>query len=451
VAAHAQGRPRGPRRAQRHRRGRAHGGPVEHQQHERVGGLVGHPPGLAEGRPQQAAPLTPEQVRALLSPAGRDAVRLAATLDLRPAARLRAAEAVRDAAGPELGPLALDQALLKERARAKHSRGAELWWTGEALEQSSAEQVARWRAARYDRPVLDLGCGVGGDLLALAAAHGSATGVDLDEARLLLAAENARVLGVDVALVRADMTRLALSGGSVFVDPARRSGGRRVFSARAYSPPLDLVASWLPGLRSLGVKTAPGLADDDVPDGFEVEVVSLGGDVKEAVLWGGEARRGAARSATLLPGRHVLRDDPVPTPAVRPPGRWLLEPDGAVVRAHLVAQVAALTGGWLLDATIAYVSADEPVPTPYGRWYEVLETFPFSLKPLRERLRAHDAGPLVVKKRGTAVEPDVLRRQLKLTGSREVTVVLTRSAGKQIVLVVRPVSAAGTAAGPAAG
>jgi hypothetical protein len=169
-----------------------------------------------------------------------------------------------------------------------------------------------------------------------------------------------------------------------------------------------------------------------------VEVVSLRGDVKEAVLLAGAVRTGARRTATLLPAGAVLVDAAVPVPAVRPPGRWLLEPDGAVVRAHLVAQVADAVGGWLLDETIAYVSADARVATPYGRWFEVLEVLPFGLKPLRERLRAHDAGPLVVKKRGTAVEPEQLRRQLKLTGSREVTVVLTRSAGRQVAMVVRP-------------
>ncbi|MBC7372984.1 MAG: SAM-dependent methyltransferase, partial [Frankiales bacterium] len=149
-------------------------------------------------------------------------------------------------------------------------------------------------------------------------------------------------------------------------------------------------------------------------------------------------RRGHARSATLLPAGAVLLDDPVPAPVVRPPGRWLMEPDGAVVRAHLVAQAAHQVGGWLLDETIAYVAAEARTPTPYGRWFEVLEVLPFGLKSLRERLRAYDAGMVVVKKRGTAVEPDVLRKQLKLTGSREVTVVLTRSAGRQIAMVVRP-------------
>ena len=290
---------------------------------------------------------------------------------------------------------------------------------------------------RIDR-LLDLCCSVGGDLLALAAVA-PAVGVDLDEARLLLAAANAAALGVAVSLLRADVTTLALpAGADVFVDPARRAGGRRTFDPTAFTPPLDLVLSWLPGLRSLGIKTAPGIDYDALPPELEIELVSLNGDVKEAVIWAGAARRGHRRTATLLPHGDVLVDEDCPLPVVRPPGGFLLEPDGAVIRAHLVAQVAARVGGWLLDDTIAYVSADAAVPTPFGRWYAVQEVLPFSLKGLRERLRAHDAGPLVVKKRGTAVVPEELRRRLKLTGSREVTVVLTRNAGKQVAMIVEP-------------
>ena len=399
--------------------------------------MVRHAPGLAaQGRQGQVQALTPDQVRLLLSEAGRAAVSAASLLDLSTAARLPAAESVRAAYGPSLGPLALEQALLRVRARAKHPRGDELWWTGPALEQASSAVVAAHRARRFDGPVLDLCCSVGGDLLALPA---GSTGVDLDQTRLLLAQANAEVLGAQVHLVRADVTTLPLpAGADVFVDPSRRAGGRRVFDPRAYSPPLEAVLSWRGKVRSLAAKVAPGVDHDVLPGDVEVELVSLHGDVKEAVLWTGATRSGHRRSATLLPAGDVLVDDPAPVPDVRPPGRWLLEPDGAVVRAHLVAQVAALVDGWLLDATIAYVAADTRVPTPYGKWFEVLEVLPFGLKPLRERLRTYDAGPLVVKKRGTAVEPDVLRKQLGLTGSREVTVVLTRAAGKQIAMVVRP-------------
>lgn len=400
--------------------------------------MVRHPPRLAPRGPLQAAPLTPAAARLLLSDVGRAAVAEAAASDLSDSARVTTATALGRSQGPELGPLALEQALLRRRALAKHPRGDELWWTAEALEQSSSYAVASHRAGRFSGEVTDLCCGVGGDLLPLALAHGGGTGVDLDEARLLLAAENARVVGAAVSLARADVTRLALpSAARVFVDPARRAGRRRVFDPRQYSPRLDEVLSWRVG--ELGVKVAPGIDHDALPPDVEVELVSLGGDVKEAVLWGGGARRGARMTATLLPSGASLSSTGAPVPAVRPPGRFLLEPDGAVVRAHLVAEVAEQVGGWLLDATIAYVAAEEPVPTAFGRWYEVLETMPFSLKRLRTRLRELDAGTLVVKKRGTAVEPEQLRRQLRLTGSVETTVVLTRSAGAQVVLVVRPV------------
>lgn len=404
--------------------------------------MVRHETRLAEGQSGQAAPLTPHQVRLLLSPAGRDAVAFAQRLDLTGPARLPAAEAVRAQAGPVLGPLALEQALLRRRAAAKHPRGEELWWTADALEQSSSHQVAAHRVARFEGAarVLDLGCSVGGDLLAFAAV-GPATGVDRDEARLLLAGANAAVLDVAVTLACADVTRLRLPAGSdVFADPSRRSGGRRVFDPRGYSPPLDTVLAWLPALRTLGVKVAPGIDYEHLPPELEIEVVSLHGEVKEAVLWGGAARRGRRRQATLLPAGDTLTDAPVGPPPVRALGRYLLDPDPAVVRAHVVAELAARLDGWLLDATIAYISADDARPTPFGNWFEVVDVLPFSLKGLRTRLRALDAGSLVVKKRGTAVEPDELRRRLRLTGGSEVTVVLTRQAGRQVAIVVRRVS-----------
>ncbi len=376
--------------------------------------------------------MTPDQARLLLSAEGRAAVTRALTLDLDD--RLHAAEVMRPLG--ELGRLALEQARLKRKALAKHPDGNRWWWTAEALEQSTPRAVAVHHAERFsDVPcVLDVGCSVGGDLLPLAS-HTRAVGVDLDGARLLLARANADELGLEVGLARADATTLA-PRGHVFADPARRTGGRRGFDPAGWSPPLDLVLGW--PTAGLGVKVAPGIDHEALPDHLEVEVVSLAGDVKEAVLWGGSLRRGARRTATLLPSGATLSSARAPVPAVRPAGRYLLDPDGAVVRAHLVAELAEQLDGWLLDPTIAYVSADEARPTAYGRWFEVLEVLPFSLKGLRERLRAHDAGPVVVKKRGTAVEPETLRRQLKLKGSREVTVVLTRQAGRQVAMVVEP-------------
>jgi len=380
--------------------------------------VVGHPPGGPEGRAGQAAPLTPSQARLLLAHA--ELVERAAALDGGPIAD---AEAMRPYG--EAGRLALEQAGLRRRALAKHPDGDTLWWTAEALEQSTPRAVALHHAQRFARAprVWDLGCSVGGDLLCLP----TGVGVDRDLARCLLARANT---GAPVAC--ADVTTLT-PRGYVFADPARRSAGRRGFDPRAWSPPLDLVLSW--PVDGLGVKVAPGIDYSGLPLDVEVELVSLDGDVKEAMLWRGDLAGDVRRRATLLPSGATLVSAGAEA-TVGPVGRYLLEPDGAVIRAHLVAEACDLVGGRLVDPSIAYVTADTLVPTDFGRWYEVLDELPFSLKRLRERLRG--VGAVTIKKRGTAVEPEQLRRQLKLSGTGEATVVLTRVAGAQTALLVRP-------------
>ncbi len=119
--------------------------------------------------------------------------------------------------------------------------------------------------------------------------------------------------------------------------------------------------------------------------------------------------------------------------------RFLYDPDGAVVRAHLVAEFASSLGGTLADPDIAYVYADSAVATPYARCLEVLETLPFSLKRLRSLLRDRDVGAVEVLKRGSALDVERLRRDLRLSGSGSASVVLTRVAGAPTALVCRPV------------
>jgi hypothetical protein len=103
--------------------------------------------------------------------------------------------------------------------------------------------------------------------------------------------------------------------------------------------------------------------------------------------------------------------------------------------------------GRLVDRTIAYVTSDALHDTPVATAYRVLDTLPFGLKRLRTYLRERGVGRLTIKKRGTAVVPEQLRRQLDLRGPHEATVVLTRVGGAQQVLVVEPVAPG--ASGPA--
>jgi hypothetical protein len=225
----------------------------------------------------------------------------------------------------------------------------------------------------------------------------------------------------------------------VFVDPARRGGRGRIFDPEAYSPPLSWAVQAALKAPHAALKVAPGIPHEAVPAEAEAEWISDGGDVKEAVLWFG-TEPGAVR-ATLLPGPRTLLSRNLPDPEVRPLGRYLYEPDGAVIRAHLVADIAEHLDGGLLDPTIAYVTADARHPTPYASAYEITDQLPFNVKKLKALLREREVGILTVKKRGSAVEPEELRRKVlpKQHGPNAVTVFLTRVAGAPTMLLGHPV------------
>jgi SAM-dependent methyltransferase len=302
--------------------------------------------------------------------------------------------------------------------------------------------VSTHRAARltaFDaRTVIDLGCGIGGDLVAFARAGLTAAGVDLDPVRVAVATANLAALGLGGAVQVADALSMDVSPFDVaFADPARRTGRGRTFALDAWTPPWSFVESLL--TRDACVKTAPGIPHDVVPAGVEAEWVSDRGEVKEAALWGGRLAT-VARRATVIGdgGLATLTEEDDPGADVVPLGRFLYEPDGAVIRAGLVTAVAAGVRGGLLDRHIAYVTAEESFRTPFARSYEVLETLPHREKPLRAALRERGIGRLTIKKRGVDVVPDELRKRLALKGDAEATIVLTRVGGQGTCLLVRP-------------
>lgn len=362
----------------------------------------------------------------------------------------------KDGYDADLVAAALTQSRLRARAHAKLGEFADgMLLTPAGLEQATRLVVAARHAQRYVaagvRHVADLTSGIGADALAFAGVGLRVLAVDADETTAALATVNLRHfpeaevrhgdgLAVDLAAEGVD---------GVYADPARRtSGGSRVFDPAAYAPPLDAVLALRERVPALGLKLGPGVPHSALPDDAEAQWVSVDGDVVELGLWFGPlAPDGPGRSALLLGsggGAAVLRAGEATAhahPPVGPVGGYLYEPDGAVIRAGLVAEVAAEVQGRLVDRTIAYVTSDALHPTPFATPYRVLDEMPFGLKRLRAYLRERDVGTLTIKKRGTAVVPEQLRRQLDLRGSTAATVVLTRVADQQRVLLVEPVDA----------
>ena len=363
---------------------------------------------------------------------------------------VRAGERLRREVDAELAAAAMSQAALRLAARAKLGEdAAHLYFTPDALEQCTRAEVAAHRAARVSfaapSSVVDLGCGIGGDLLAIARRLGPTgtpvAGVELDPVRAAMAQANLAALGLPGAVMTGDATTLDLAPfGLVVADPARRGARGRTFDPDSYVPPWSWVEQLLE--RTSVVKVAPGIPHDRVPPGVEAEWVSFRGEVKEAALWSPCLATTARRATVIRPGglaTLTAEDDPGPAAVgAGPVAAYLFEPDGAVIRAGLVTAVAARLGGTLVDPQIAYVTASTPEHTPYAVGYEVLEELPFAEKKLRAALRERHIGRLTIKKRGVGVVPEQLRKRLALAGDEEATIVVTRVAGKATVLSVRP-------------
>lgn len=337
--------------------------------------------------------------------------------------------------------------LLRRRVAAKFAGEDVSDWlfTDDALQQATAAVVARHRAGRLAGLVVhDATCSVGSELAALRHTAAFVLGSDIDEVRLAMARHN---LGPDVALCRADALHPVSRDAVVVLDPARRAGGRRRFDPAAYLPPLDALAEVYRD-RATVVKCAPGVDFDVIGRlGFdgEVEVVSAGGSVREACLWSPElGESGVRRRASVLD--RGAADDEVLTDAdpddcgSGPAGRWIVDPDGAVVRAGLVRQYGARHGLWQLDPDIAYLTGDR---LPDGvRGFEIIDRLTFREKRLRQALSALDCGTLEILVRGVDVDPDALRRRLRPSGTASLTLVIMRigagNASRATVFVCRP-------------
>jgi hypothetical protein len=126
--------------------------------------------------------------------------------------------------------------------------------------------------------------------------------------------------------------------------------------------------------------------------------------------------------------------DTLPSPGAI--GEFVYEPDAAVIRAGGIAEVARMTDSHLIAADLAYLSGDQLVRTPFATPFQVLETFDYTEKNLKEWVRTHQIGTLEIKVRGLDIDPAVLRRKLKLSGPHRATIILTPTTQRTQALVV---------------
>lgn len=360
---------------------------------------------------------------------------------------LAAASALRRHFDAQLASEALTQIALRRAARSKFGDQADsLFLTPDGLEQATRRTVADWRADRFARAgvtaVIDLGCGIGADALGFQRAGLSVLGVELDPRTAAFAAANlgetATVLCGDVEQLAPDLLATAHADTAVFIDPARRTGSGRTWRVEDFQPGWGLVRDVLDSGHPACVKLGPGLPRELIPAGAEACWVSDHGDVVEAGLWRLNAAQPSTTAAVLLPaGARLDRPAQLRQLTVRRPGRYVLEPDGAVIRSGLLSEVAPAADLWLLEPDVAYLSADEPVSTPFATVFEVLEILDYSVRTLKAWVRDNGIGTLEIKKRAIDVDPAALRRQLRPKGPGSATLILARTIDGTRALVCR--------------
>jgi len=386
-----------------------------------------------------------EDLNFLLSHKGQEKLKDLSLLDLSPHNVISIIQHLRREFRQNEVAALVETALLRKRAEEKFTNSHRMYFTSDALEQSTGEIISRHRAKRFSNytKVADLTCGIGGDLLGLAETVPHIIAGDRDEVRLNMAKANMEALGLSekIEFHCADLRR-PWPVDAVFLDPSRRSGGKRIFNLEGLEPPFSELMTLREHTPSMGIKIFPGINYEEIPAGCEVEFISHNGLCKEGVLWFGDLRKtlptefSFSRSVTILPEDiHIEEQEVDPVPSGEPL-TYIYEPDPAIIRSHMVEWLAWELEARKLDNNIAYLTSDRFIKTPLARVWKIEKVMSFNLKKINRSIAEHHIGHIVIKKRGLPVEPEEFQKKLKsVKCGKEGTLFLTRCMGRKMAII----------------
>lgn len=355
--------------------------------------------------------------------------------------------------------LVLQQAELRSRAADKFSPCETLFLTPVGLQQATDQWIAAYKARRFPTAgeIVDLCCGIGGDLLALGQAA-RASGYDRDPVAALFASENVRRRHADAALAGcvscADILAADLHECAAWhIDPDRRDGGRRTVDPAQMSPSLGTIERLLAINGNAALKLAPAtLPPDQWREQAELEWISRGRECRQLVAWFGcLAQSAGIRRATILGVTgavlsHVSGEvRPLPHPASGVLD-YVCEPDPAVLAAGLAGHVAEANGLLLLAADIPYFTSGTAIADPAIASFHVDCVLPFDEKRIASALRGSGVGTVEIKHRGVRLDPQNLRRRLRLSGDRSGVLIISPHNGRNLAIIATRVKRADTAA-----
>jgi hypothetical protein len=345
--------------------------------------------------------------------------------------------------------LVIAQAELRRRAKVKFKQAGQMFFTRQLLEQATDEQVADYKAQRWpaEERLVDLCCGIGGDLMSLAH-RGPVVGIDRDPVAAVLAAANCRLVRQTSAEVQlADACDQDVAGyASWHVDPDRRIEGRRSTRVEFHEPDLDALERLLARNPKAALKLAPATK---LPDRWlevaELEWIGNRGECRQQMVWFRDlARDPSKRSATVFVAgqaepRTIRGDAGVETPTAEALGRYVFEPHAAVLAADLTGVLASQHSLQCVSPGIPYLTGDRNLTDPALSCFEVTEVLPLDPKHLREAIRERSIGILEVKKRGVKIDPEDVRTQIHPRGDNAATLIITPVKKKVVAILAQRV------------
>ncbi len=369
----------------------------------------------------------------------------AAEAEETPESLLKTTISLRGDLGTQRANLLIAQVQLRRRARKKFSQADRMFFTRQLLEQATEERIGQYKAARFPKqgPLLDLCCGIGGDLISLGR-RTATQGVDRDEIATTLATANCERLDLTSASVQVeDAAEVSADDFSAWhLDPDRRPEGQRSTKLALHEPDLQSMEGLLSTNQQAAIKLAPATK---VPDAWkkeaELEWISTRGECRQQVAWFGDlARAHGQQAATVLfdgsANGCTIRGEPnLALPTASQVGRYVFEPNAAVLAANLTGQLAMEVGLQAIAANIPYLTNDNPVDNALLAGFEVIESMPFNIRRLRQYLRKQGIGRLEVKKRGVRLTPEHVLAELSPTGDRAATLLLM-PIGKRILAII---------------
>ena len=308
---------------------------------------------------------------------------------------------------PDICQAAIELLTAREKAPHDIPMGNRLFYTKAALEQSSCAALAKYHATLFPPGsfVVDAGCGIGMDTLAIASNAHNMLSIDLDPVHCLYTRLNSEIIGLSqhVAVVKGDVMQCHLEHAhNLFADPMRRNESGRLLDPSMWSPPLSYYLNIEHDIDRIVIKASPMLKPDAaLMAGRQIRYIEWNGECREALICCGRDidGRGTKLAVNLTSGSDMLTID-CGLPAVRELGRYLIDPSPSILAADMLPQLASNLSAWRVSSGCGYLSSDALIPSAFTKHYQVVDCIKYHRKELMRYIKHQSVRGVVLKKWG---------------------------------------------------